>query len=77
MSRRYCDRYVCEECPYHSKYTDNLKVVMNEHSFDEIKNFLSKTYDLLTNLEINADGKFKKEYCCMMHYYNPNGIYDE
>lgn len=78
MSRRYCDRYLCEECPMHSKYTENLKKAMSENGIEEVKKILrwADSDDRLTRL-YEQTPKFKKEWICMMHYYNPNGIYDK
>lgn len=78
MSRRYCDRYICEECPFHSKYTENLKKVMSENDIEEVEKllrFADVVEDKLTRL-YEQTPKFKKEWMCMIHYYNPNGIYD-
>lgn len=74
MSRRYCDRYVCEECPLHTKYTEELKKVMSEISIEETKKIIK--YAISQDL-VTIRGRYISEYNCMMHYYNPNGIYDE
>lgn len=75
MNRRYCDRYKCEECPVHSEYTKALKEVMKEKDCEFMKSFLKRYKTRLTNL-YDKDTRYKKEWICMMHYYNPNGIYD-
>lgn len=79
MSRRRCDKYsTCKECDCYSQYTEKLKNMMRSHDYKYMKDFLGNpfVYRQLTDL-YDGFSKFKKEYNCMVHFYNPNGIYDE
>ena len=78
MSRRYCDKYQsCKDCACYSQYTDKLKRVMQENGYEEVEGVL-KFADWEGRLTPMAENpKYKREWICMMHYYNPGGIYDE
>ena len=81
MSRRRCDIYAtCEECDCYCENTEKLKSFMKENDYETTKKaLLSVPEEKLTILGTSkyANPKFKREWNCMTHYYNPNGIYDE
>lgn len=76
-NRRQCDIYAtCEECDFYCKNTENLKIFMKEHDYETTKKaLLSVSKDKLTMLGTHP--LYYKEWNCMTHYYNPDGIYSE
>ena len=51
---------------------------MSENDIKEVEKVLrcANAEDKLTRF-YEQTPKFKKEWICMMHYYNPNGIYNK
>lgn len=84
MSRRRCDRHPdCKGCDCYTERTkDIIENIYKNHTYKEVMEYLKKPwiYSNLTGLNsgVRGDGsKYKKEYICAIHYYNPNDIYSE
>lgn len=75
MSRRYCDNYICSECPLHCDLTEKLKEALNKYSYETVVTVLKNNRHKLHNVEGKKSGVYK-ELNCIRHYCNPYGVYN-